>query len=206
MPDSISSAASTKTASRIPARLHTSNWLRITSATRGWTMALRRSSLARSLKTMVLSFARSTRPSAASTAWPKSWTTSPYAGWPGSMSLWARESASRTAKPISRSKAATALLPLAIPPVRPSRSISLRLSRASGRLRGGKFGRGAAEARGFDGIAHEHGDGHGADATGNGCECTGSIDCIRMDVADERAAFNAEFGEAVWEILEETLG
>src|SRR5713226_3634104 len=122
------------------------------------------------------------------------------------MSLWARESASRTAKPISRSKAATALLPLAIPPVRPSRSISLRLSRASGRLRRRKFGRGAAEAGGFHGIAHKHSDGHGADATGNGCECTGSIDCIRMDVADERAAFNAEFGEAVWEILEETLG
>src|SRR5260221_14226934 len=39
------------------------------------------------------------------------------------MSLWARESASRTAKPISRSMAATALLPLAIPPVRPSRSM-----------------------------------------------------------------------------------
>src|SRR5207249_2541321 len=39
------------------------------------------------------------------------------------MSLWARESASRTAKPNSRSMAATALLPLAIPPVRPSRSM-----------------------------------------------------------------------------------
>src|SRR5260370_41063146 len=39
------------------------------------------------------------------------------------MSLWARESASRTEKPSSRSMAATALLPLAIPPVSPSRSI-----------------------------------------------------------------------------------
>src|SRR5712692_4845138 len=118
------------------------------------------------------------------------------------MSLWASESASSTAKRTWRSMAATALLPQAIPPVRPSRSISLRLSRASGRLRGGKFGRRAAEAGGFHGIAHEHGDGHGADATGNGCECTGSIDRVRMDVADERAAFNAEFFEAVWKVLE----
>src|SRR2546429_6176902 len=39
------------------------------------------------------------------------------------MSLWASASASRTEKPSSRSIAATALLPLAMPPVNPSRNI-----------------------------------------------------------------------------------
>src|SRR5216684_6588775 len=122
------------------------------------------------------------------------------------MSLCARKSASRTAKPISRSMAATALLPLAIPPVRPSRSISLRLSRASGRLRGGKFRRGAAEAGGFDGVAHEHGDGHGADAAGHGRERSGNVDGAGMDVADESASLGAEFFEAVRKVVKEPLG
>src|ERR1700674_2925736 len=123
------------------------------------------------------------------------------------MSRWARESASRTAKPISRSMAATALLPLAMPPVSPSRSIFFaRLPRRGGRLSCGKFGRGAAEARGFDGVAHEHGDGHGADATGDGCERAGGVDGVGMDVADEGAAFGAELFKAIWEVVKEALG
>src|ERR1700731_1519675 len=170
-------------------------------------MALRRSSLARSAKTMALSFVRSTRPSAATTAWPNSWRTSLWAGWPGSMSRWARESASRTAKPISRSMAATALLPLAMPPVSPSRSIFFaRLPRRGGRLRCGKFRRGAAEARGFDGVAHEHGDGHGTDAAGHGRERSGNVDGAGMDVADQSAAFGTELFEAVWKVVKKPLG
>src|SRR5882724_2694718 len=102
--------------------------------------------------------------------------------------------------------AATALLPLAIPPVRPSRSILFRLSRAGRRLGGRKFWRGAAEAGGFYGIAHEHGDGHGTDAAGDGSERAGGIDGVGMNVADEGAAFGAEFFETVREIFEEALG
>src|SRR6202790_801356 len=133
---------------------------------------------------------------------PNSRTTSSWAGWPGSMSRWARESASRTAKPISRSMAATALLPLAMPPVSPSRSIFFaRLPRRGGRLRCGKFRRGAAEPRGFDGVAHEHGDGHEADAAGHGGERSGNVDGGGMDVANESAAFGAEFFEAVWKVV-----
>src|SRR5258708_1361093 len=169
-------------------------------------MALRRSSLVRSANTMALSFARSTWPSGVTTAWPKSWSTSAYAGWPGSMSRWARESASRTAKPNSRSMAATALLPLAMPPVSPSLSIFFRLLHRGGRLRCGKFGRGAAEAGGFHGVAHEHGDGHGADAAGHRRERSGNVDGAGMDVADESASFGAEFFEAVWKVVKQPLG
>src|SRR5712664_699391 len=123
------------------------------------------------------------------------------------MRRWARESASRTAKPISRSMAATALLPLAMPPVSPSLSIFFaRLPRRGGRLSCGKFGRGAAEARGFDGVAHEHGDGHGADAAGHRRERSGNVDGAGMDIADESASFGAEFFEAVRKVVKEPLG
>src|SRR5467141_3504773 len=123
------------------------------------------------------------------------------------MRRWARESASRTAKPISRSMAATALLPLAMPPVSPSLSIFFaRLPRRGGRLSCGKFGRGAAEARGFDGVAHEHGDGHGSDAAGHGRERSGNVDGAGMDVADESASFGTEFFEAVWKAVKKPLG
>src|SRR5260370_39129545 len=111
------------------------------------------------------------------------------------MSLWARESASRTEKPSSRSMAATALLPLAMPPVRPSLSIFC-LARRGGRLCGRKFRRSTAEARGFDRVAHEHGDGHGADTTGHRGECARDVNGAGMNVADEGAAFGAEFFEA----------
>jgi hypothetical protein len=80
------------------------------------------------------------------------------------------------------------------------------LSRRDGRLRCRKFGRGAAEAGGFDGVAHQHGNGHRANAAGNRSESAGSIDRGGMDVADEGAAFGAEFFETVWKIAEEALG
>jgi hypothetical protein len=80
------------------------------------------------------------------------------------------------------------------------------LSRAGGRLRCRKFGRGAAEASGFHGVAHQHGDGHGADAAGNRSERAGGVDGAGMDIAEKSAAFGAEFFETVGKISEEALG
>jgi len=71
------------------------------------------------------------------------------------------------------------------------------LQKISGRRGGG--------AR-FDGVAHEHGDGHGADAAGDGSEGAGNVDRGGMDVADEGAAFGAKFCEAVGEVLKKALG
>src|SRR5260370_36286335 len=107
---------------------------------------------------------------------------------------------------MSRSIAATALLPLAIPPVSPSRSMTGELSRAGGRLRCRKFGRGTAEARGLHGVAHEHGDGHRADAAGNRRERPSGVDGVGMDVADKGATFGAELFEAVRKGLEKAAG
>ena len=81
-----------------------------------------------------------------------------------------------------------------------------RLSRAGGRLRCRKFWGGAAEAGGFYGVAHEHCNGHGADAAGDGRERASDMDGVWMNVADEGAAFGAEFFETVWKILEQALG
>src|SRR6266567_3058766 len=80
------------------------------------------------------------------------------------------------------------------------------LSRAGGRLRCGKFGRGAAEARGLHGVAHEHGDGHGANAAGDRCERSGGVDGVGMDVANEGAALGAEYFEAARKVLKKALG
>src|SRR3984957_10954762 len=114
--------------------------------------------------------------------------------------------------------AATELLPLAIPPVRPSFS-TLRLSRACGGAcaRGGgsagifggsgsRLGSAAAEVSGFDGVAHEHGDGHGTDAARNRSESAGGVDGIGMDVADQDGAFGFEFFKTLREIFEEAFG
>src|ERR1700737_843935 len=108
------------------------------------------------------------------------------------MSLCARESASRTAKPSSRSMAATALLPLAMPPVRPRRNIAISPRPGYG-FRCVCFGFAAPETRRFNGIAHQHGDSHGADATGDRREGAGYVNCVGMNVADERAAFGLKF-------------
>src|SRR5258707_13499280 len=108
------------------------------------------------------------------------------------MSLCARKSASRTAKPISRSMAATAVLPLAMPPVRPSRSIA-RSPRAGGGLHGVSFGFATAESCGFHGVAHQHGDGHGADAAGDGRERARGVHRVRMPLAHGPPAFFSKF-------------
>src|SRR6266852_3663348 len=120
------------------------------------------------------------------------------------MSLCARKSASRTAKPISRSMAATSVLPLAMPPVRPSRSIA-RSPRAGNGLYGVSFGFATAQARGFHGVAHQHGDGHGANAAGDGRERAGGVHRVGMHVADEHRTLFAEFFQARGEIAQQRL-
>src|SRR5690242_11734789 len=98
--------------------------------------------------------------------------------------------------------AATVLLPLAMPPVRPRRS--MRVSAGTGGMRGGGgFGEGPAKTRGVDGVAHEHGDGHGANGARDGCEGAGDIYGVGMHVADERGAFGVKFFEAGGEAVKE---
>jgi hypothetical protein len=118
--------------------------------------------------------------------------------------LCASESASRTEKPFSRSIQATALFPLAMPPVRPRRSIILpsRSSRRNCR----RFRSGAAESRGFHGVAHEHGDGHGADAAGNWSESASGVDGIGMNVSDEDIALGVKFFETCRKIFQQAFG
>ena len=65
---------------------------------------------------------------------------------------------------------------------------------------------GAAEVGGFDGVAHEHGDGHGADAAGDGSQRTGGVHSVRMNVADEHGTLLAEFCESLREIFQEFFG
>src|SRR5690348_9859857 len=101
--------------------------------------------------------------------------------------------------------AATALLPLAIPPVRPMRS--MRVSAGTGDVRSGsRLRAGTAEASSFHGIAHEHGDGHRANAAGNGREGACDFDGIGMHVSDERGAFSTKFFEPGREVTEEARG
>src|SRR5260370_32158466 len=99
------------------------------------------------------------------------------------MSLWAGEWAGRPANPISRSMAATAVLPLAMPPVRPSRSIA-RSPRAGNGLYGVSFGFATAQAGGFHRAAPPHGDGHGAHATGDRRQGPPDVYPVRMHGAD----------------------
>src|SRR3981081_365161 len=99
------------------------------------------------------------------------------------MSWRARESASRTSKRNSRSMAATADLPVAMPPVRPRRSITAS-PRAGNGLRGFALHFSTAELGGFYGVAHEHGDGHGADPAGDRSERAGGGDRGGMHVTN----------------------
>src|SRR5882724_6330821 len=117
----------------------------------------------------------------------------------------ARESASRTSKRNSRSMAATADLPVAMPPVRPRRSITAS-PRAGNGLRGFALEVSAAELGSFYRVAHEHGNGHGADAAGNRSERAGSVDRVGMHVPDEHGTFLTKFLKTCWEIAQQRLG
>src|SRR5450432_4448143 len=105
------------------------------------------------------------------------------------------ESASRTVNPSSRKIRATSLLPLAIPPVRPSRSMAISARVGRGRNAGG-MSRAPSQSRSFHGVAHEHGDRHGADATWNGRERAGNIDGVRVHIADQNRMLFAKFLQA----------
>src|SRR5690242_15520460 len=97
--------------------------------------------------------------------------------------------------------AATVLFPEAMPPVKPRRSMGLAGAGGSG------FGGvSAPEPRGFDGVAHQHGDGHGANATGNGRERAGDIHGVGMDVADEDGTLLAKFGQPSGETAQQRFG
>src|SRR5712671_575869 len=119
------------------------------------------------------------------------------------MSWRARESASSTSKRNSRSMAATADLPVAMPPVRPRRSIIS--PRAGDGLRGFTLEVAASQLGGFYRVAHEHGDSHGADATGNRSECTGSVDRVGVHVTNEHGTLLAKFLKTCWEIAQQGL-
>src|SRR5580704_8274017 len=80
------------------------------------------------------------------------------------------------------------------------------LSCGDARLRLVRGGFTAAQACSFYGIAHEHGYGHGADATGNGSKGASNIYRIGMHVADERGISDAEFFEAFGRVAEKALG
>src|SRR3981189_2141420 len=145
-------------------------------------MALRRASFAGSAKTMAASLARWTLLFESRIDVPNSRRTSSSAGRPGSMNWRARESASSTSKRNSRSMAATADLPVAMPPVRPRRSIIS--PRAGDGLRGFARELSAAELGSFYRVAHEHGNGHGADAAGYGSERASSVDRVGVHVTN----------------------
>src|SRR5882724_6026212 len=120
------------------------------------------------------------------------------------MSWRARESASSTSKRNSRSMAATADLPVAMPPVRPRRSIIS--PRAGDGLRGFALEVSAAELGSFYRVAHEHGDGHGADAAGNRSERAGSVDRIGVHVTNEHGTLLAKFLKTCREIAQQGVG
>src|SRR6266404_4212206 len=120
------------------------------------------------------------------------------------MSWRARESASSTSKRNSRSIAATADLPVAMPPVRPRRSISS--PRAGDGLRGFARELSTAELGGFYGVAHEYRDGHGANATGNRSERAGSVDRVGVHVTNEHGTLLAKFLKTCREIAQQGVG
>src|SRR5712671_7596929 len=121
------------------------------------------------------------------------------------MSWRARESASRTSKRNSRSMAATADLPVAMPPVRPRRSITAS-PRAGDGLRGFTLEVAASQLGGFYRVAHEHGDSHGADATGDRSERARCVDCIGVHVTNERGTLLAKSLKTCREIAQQEFG
>src|SRR6267154_1831354 len=117
----------------------------------------------------------------------------------------ARESASSTSKRNSRSMAATADLPVAMPPVRPRRSIRASPGAGDG-LSGFALEVSAAELGRFYRVAHEHGNGHGADAAGNRSQRAGGVDRIGMHVTNEHGTLLAKFLKTCREIAQQRLG
>src|SRR5882762_7490566 len=121
------------------------------------------------------------------------------------MSWRARESASRTSKRNSRSMAATADLPVAMPPVRPRRSI-IGSPRSGDGLRGFAPHFSTAELGGFYGVTHEHGNGHGADAAGYGSDRAGCVNCVGVHVTNERGTLLAKSLKTCREIPQQGFG
>ena len=90
-------------------------------ATRGWMMCSSCRSFARLRKTMLPRACRLRERSGLRTVFPNSLTISRQAGLPGFTTSWASSSASMTTAPHCLNILATVLLPVATPPVRPTR-------------------------------------------------------------------------------------
>jgi hypothetical protein len=84
-------------------------------------------------------------------------------------------------------------LPEAIPPVSPTRNISVARPQPPELSR----------KRGIDGIAHQHGDGQRADSARHRSDRSGNARDIRMHVADKRGSLFAERGQPLRKMREE---
>ena len=108
----------------------------LAAAIRGWVMRLRSARAAGSANTRAPSALRSSAPSAVRIVGPNRTTSSPSAGWPRATTSRASRSASTIAAPRSRKRAATVLLPLPMPPVRPT-TLTTAVAYHGARRRGG---------------------------------------------------------------------
>src|SRR5215469_4421620 len=83
-----------------------------------------------------------------------------------------------------------------------------RSARGTSGLRFGFSGHGGKAAKfcSFDGVAHEHGDGHWTDPAGNGSEGASGVYSVGMDVANQHAALGCKFSEARGKVGEQALG
>src|SRR5687768_1807528 len=96
----------------------------IASTTSGWMIPSRSLRACGSAKTTLPSFRRSSPPAESRTEGPNRAFTASKAADPGATALWARTSASIVGTPSASNTARTWLLPVAIPPVRPTRFTS----------------------------------------------------------------------------------
>src|SRR5437763_6814151 len=154
--------------------------------TAGCTMAFN-SAMRPPSKASIASLARSMLPSALTICRPKCLTTSWWTACPGAMSWWAISSAWITRAPRRSNNSATRLLPLARPPVRPTRS-TLAPPHGHGLAQAGA----APQLHRLDSIAHQHGDGERADAAGHRRERAGNLGDFRMHIAHQGAAILGE--------------
>src|SRR5579872_6105470 len=95
----------------------------------------------------------------------------------------------------------TAVLPQAIPPVRPTRSTSSALQGEGGFAQAGA----AAQARRFHRVGHQHGDGQGAHAAGHGGERARHFRHFGMNITDQGAAVPGEGLLALFIALKKAL-
>ena len=111
-------------------------------------------------------------------------------------------SASSTWQPSSRSIAATVVLPVAIPPVRPTRSIRVWPPR---RWVHARLSAPAPQAGCLHRVAHQHGDGQRPHAARHRRDRSGDFRDARMNVAHQHGAFLAELRQLRRKIRKDAL-